>query len=201
VQGLCLPFRGFSRSGATISTGLLLGLDKVRSEEFSFALAVVLTPAVILREGYRPFRAHDLLVANGTDLLSLTGPSVLGMALSFVAGLVALKWLSRWLNMTAGISSAITALAPLARSLSQTRCCAKRNAVQVSCNARRSLSIRWHALVFGRRWGCRCGRLVWQNREFLGLRRDFNWNAFGRRSLVRGQRYDPRHCDQEGDHQ
>ena len=25
VQGLCLPFRGFSRSGATISTGLLLG--------------------------------------------------------------------------------------------------------------------------------------------------------------------------------
>src|ERR1019366_8448378 len=26
VQGLCLPFRGFSRSGATISTGLILGL-------------------------------------------------------------------------------------------------------------------------------------------------------------------------------
>ncbi|MEJ1958964.1 MAG: undecaprenyl-diphosphate phosphatase [Nitrosomonadales bacterium] len=24
VQGICLPFRGFSRSGATISTGLLL---------------------------------------------------------------------------------------------------------------------------------------------------------------------------------
>jgi undecaprenyl-diphosphatase len=25
VQGLCLPFRGFSRSGATISTGMLVG--------------------------------------------------------------------------------------------------------------------------------------------------------------------------------
>ena len=51
VQGLCLPFRGFSRSGATISTGLFPGRDKVRVEEFSFALAVVLTPAVILKEG------------------------------------------------------------------------------------------------------------------------------------------------------
>src|ERR1700722_13521082 len=26
VQGLCLPFRGFSRSGATISTGMLIGV-------------------------------------------------------------------------------------------------------------------------------------------------------------------------------
>jgi undecaprenyl-diphosphatase len=40
----CLS-EGFSRSGSTISTGLFLGLDKVRVEEFSFALAVVLTPA------------------------------------------------------------------------------------------------------------------------------------------------------------
>src|SRR5208337_1212245 len=28
VQGFCLPFRGFSRSGATISTGLLLGIAR-----------------------------------------------------------------------------------------------------------------------------------------------------------------------------
>src|SRR5580658_8452862 len=28
VQGICIPFRGFSRSGSTISTGLLLGLPK-----------------------------------------------------------------------------------------------------------------------------------------------------------------------------
>ena len=65
VQGLCLPFRGFSRSGATISTGLLLGLDKVRSEDFSFALAVVLTPAVIVKEGYRLFKAQHSLLASG----------------------------------------------------------------------------------------------------------------------------------------
>ncbi len=50
VQGLCLPFRGFSRSGATISTGLLLGVLKTKAEEFSFALAVILTPAAIAQE-------------------------------------------------------------------------------------------------------------------------------------------------------
>ena len=43
IQGLCLPFRGLSRSGATISTGLFLGVDKQRLEEFSFALAVMIS--------------------------------------------------------------------------------------------------------------------------------------------------------------
>src|ERR1700736_5694094 len=32
VQGLCLPFRGFSRSGATISTGLILGVSRFAAE-------------------------------------------------------------------------------------------------------------------------------------------------------------------------
>ena len=40
VQGLCLPFRGFSRSGATISAGMLAGVAKSRAETFSFALVV-----------------------------------------------------------------------------------------------------------------------------------------------------------------
>ena len=57
MQGLSLPFRGFSRSGATISTGLLLGVSRVRAEAFSFALAVVLTPPVIAREALRLVRA------------------------------------------------------------------------------------------------------------------------------------------------
>src|SRR5579883_2562131 len=53
VQGLCLPFRGFSRSGATISMGLFRGVHRQLAEEFSFALAVVLTPPVIALELYR----------------------------------------------------------------------------------------------------------------------------------------------------
>ena len=98
VQGLCLPFRGFSRSGATISTGLFLSLDKERVEEFSFALAVILTPAVIVKEGYRLLKAHAGSLTAAGSFIDLTWPSMVGMLFSFVAGLIALKWLSRWLE-------------------------------------------------------------------------------------------------------
>jgi len=99
VQGLCLPFRGFSRSGATISTGLILGVDRRRAEEFSFALAVVLTPPVIAKEAYRLYKAIGGSAAvDSAGLFHSAGPSLLGMVLSFLAGLVALKWLSRWLE-------------------------------------------------------------------------------------------------------
>ena len=99
VQGLCLPFRGFSRSGATISTGLFLGVSRRRAEEFSFALAVVLTPPVIAKEAYRLYKAVGASSATASaQLLHFFTPGLLGMALSFLAGLAALRWLSRWLE-------------------------------------------------------------------------------------------------------
>ncbi len=96
VQGLCLPFRGFSSSGATISVGLLLGLAKAGAETFSFALAVVLTPPAVLREGWRLVRAERL--AGAADLGPVALLSILGAFVAFGAGLVALKWLSGWLE-------------------------------------------------------------------------------------------------------
>jgi undecaprenyl-diphosphatase len=99
VQGLCLPFRGFSRSGATISVGIALGVARRRAEEFSFALAVVLTPAVIVREAWRLAKSHAAAASPiPMDWLAALGPGLLGMVLSFVAGLAALRWLSRWLE-------------------------------------------------------------------------------------------------------
>jgi undecaprenyl-diphosphatase len=95
VQGLCLPLRGFSRSGATISTALLLGVVKSRAEAFSFALAVVLTPPVVVREVMRLVRAAH---AGGAELGSAALASVLGAVVAFLAGLLALRWLSRWLE-------------------------------------------------------------------------------------------------------
>jgi undecaprenyl-diphosphatase len=96
VQGLCLPFRGLSRSGATISTGMLLGVTKERAEAFSFALAVVITPPVVGREVLRLMRsAHE----NGAaDLGSVALLTMFGAVIAFFAGLIALKWLSRWLE-------------------------------------------------------------------------------------------------------
>lgn len=96
AQGLCLPFRGFSRSGATISTGLLTGVPKARAEDFSFALVVILTPAAVAREAWRLLESqHGRL---GAELMSSVTPSLLGALFAFFAGLLALKWLSRWLE-------------------------------------------------------------------------------------------------------
>jgi len=97
VQGLCLPFRGFSRSGATISTGLLLGSVKGRVEEFSFALAVIITPAVVWREVSRLIEAHRH-AGDFQVTWRLFAPSLLGLVCAFLAGLLALRWLSRWLE-------------------------------------------------------------------------------------------------------
>jgi len=100
VQGLCLPFRGFSRSGATISTGMLTGATKERAERFSFALAVVLTPPVVLREVLRLVKATHAAAAAGNpvDLHGTVMSALLGAVFAFLAGLVALRWLSSWLE-------------------------------------------------------------------------------------------------------
>lgn len=98
IQGLCLPFRGFSRSGATISVGLLLGIAKAKAEEFSFALAVVLTPPVLLREIHRLLKAQAFSGYTSGQTASLFLPGLLGMVFSFLAGLLALRWLSNWLS-------------------------------------------------------------------------------------------------------
>jgi undecaprenyl-diphosphatase len=96
VQGLCLPFRGFSRSGATISTGMLLGVAKSRAEAFSFALAVVLTPPVVWKEMKRLVEATH--AGAGADLTGVVGLTLVGAVVALLSGLLALRWLSRWLE-------------------------------------------------------------------------------------------------------
>lgn len=98
IQGLCLPFRGFSRSGATISTGLILGVSRPKAEDFSFALVLVLTPAVLVREAQRLLESHALSGLPPEALTRVFLDCALGMALSFAAGLLALRWLSDWLE-------------------------------------------------------------------------------------------------------
>jgi undecaprenyl-diphosphatase len=97
VQGVCIPFRGLSRSGATISTGLLAGVGKLRMEEFSFALAVIITPPAIARELWRLIKTHPE-ATKISSLVPMALPGIIGMAASFVAGLLALRLLSRWLE-------------------------------------------------------------------------------------------------------
>ena len=96
IQGLCLPFRGFSRSGATISTGIVVGVSKAMAESFSFALAVILTPPVVLRELLRLLKHKE--DTAGFSLHQALMPGLVGMIFSFFAGLLALRWLSYWIE-------------------------------------------------------------------------------------------------------
>jgi undecaprenyl-diphosphatase len=97
LQGVAIPFRGFSRSGVTISGGLLTGGERSDIEWYSFAMVVVLTPLAIGWELHRVYKtAH--LTGYTVHWGPVLTPGIIGMIFSFLAGLLALKWLSRWLE-------------------------------------------------------------------------------------------------------
>ncbi len=76
---------GVSRSGATISAGLLGGVNRVVSTELSFFLAIpALTAAGLF--GLRDFDTNVLPI----------GPSILGVVISFVVAYAAIAWLLRF---------------------------------------------------------------------------------------------------------
>ena len=69
----------------------MCGVSRSLSEEFSFALAVVLTPPVQVYSLYKLLKDRNLSwEIVGEELL----PGLAGMVLSFAAGLVALRFLS-----------------------------------------------------------------------------------------------------------
>ena len=59
---------------------------------------MVLTPAVMVQEAMRLRKAQEAAVASNPGLLDMMSPGLIGMALSFLAGLSALRCLSRWLE-------------------------------------------------------------------------------------------------------
>ncbi len=81
---------GFSRSGTTIATGRVLGLDRESAAKFSFFLsAPVVLGAVVLQliKG----STWNVIVANMSTFL-------LGIFVSFVTGLLCIKYLLKYLQ-------------------------------------------------------------------------------------------------------
>jgi undecaprenyl-diphosphatase len=75
---------GTSRSGATIITALLIGVERRTAAEFSFMLAI---PTMVAATGFSLFKArHDL------DISSL-GEIAVGFAAAFVVALLVVRWL------------------------------------------------------------------------------------------------------------
>jgi undecaprenyl-diphosphatase len=83
---VCSLVPGVSRSGATISAGLLLGLDRVAATRFAFLLSI---PALV---GAGIF---ELPSAVGQEGIS-PGALALGTAMSFVVGYASIAWLLRF---------------------------------------------------------------------------------------------------------
>ena len=82
---------GVSRSGATISAGLFLGLERELAARFGFLLAI---PAVLASGLFSlPDAFHPVL-----EGMSATGPQLLAAtAIAFVVGLAAVTWFLRFL--------------------------------------------------------------------------------------------------------
>ncbi|MBX7077595.1 MAG: undecaprenyl-diphosphate phosphatase [Nannocystaceae bacterium] len=79
---------GVSRSGMTISSSLLLGIDRNVAARFSFLISVIAVGGAVAKEGL------DLLRHGAPESLALA-PALAGFATSLVVGLVALQALLR----------------------------------------------------------------------------------------------------------
>lgn len=78
---------GVSRSGATISAGLLLGLTREAATRYSFLLSV---PAVVLSGLF------ELRKVSGDELP--IGPTIVATVCAFVSGYLAIAWLLRYVR-------------------------------------------------------------------------------------------------------
>ncbi|MEM8909360.1 MAG: undecaprenyl-diphosphate phosphatase, partial [Bacteroidota bacterium] len=77
---------GISRSGATISTSVLLGIDRERAARFSFLMVV---PLILGK------MAKDILSGEITYSSDFIVPLLAGFGAAFVTGLVACTWMIR----------------------------------------------------------------------------------------------------------
>jgi undecaprenyl-diphosphatase len=84
-QILALLFPGFSRSGATMSTALILDLDRVAATRLSFFLGI---PALT---GAGLYELKEV-VGTGVD----TAPLVVGTVVSFVVAYASIAWLLKF---------------------------------------------------------------------------------------------------------
>ena len=79
---------GVSRSGATISTGLMLGYTREAAARYAFLLAI---PAVVASGLYEATKI-------GSDPTVEWGPTILATVIAFVTGFAVIAWLLRWVS-------------------------------------------------------------------------------------------------------
>lgn len=80
---------GISRSGSTISTSVLLGIDREKAARFSFLMVVPLIFGKIAKDVW------DLSKSESTITSAEYLPYVVGFLAAFITGLFACKWMIR----------------------------------------------------------------------------------------------------------
>ena len=78
---------GISRSGATISSAVLLGIDREKAARFSFLMVVPLIMGKMLLD-LKDLATGDITISQGAS-----GPMTLGFIAAFVSGVVACRWM------------------------------------------------------------------------------------------------------------
>jgi undecaprenyl-diphosphatase len=79
---------GVSRSGATISTGRVLGFDRPSATRYAFLLAI---PAVLVSGLYEATKI-------GEDAAASWGPTILATLIAFFVGYAVISWLIRYVS-------------------------------------------------------------------------------------------------------
>lgn len=82
---------GVSRSGATIVTGLSLGIDRPTATAFSFYLSI---PVLVLASGLKLIKNPEAVTQISGGTLTL----VLGLISAFITALLSISWLLRYVS-------------------------------------------------------------------------------------------------------
>lgn len=82
---------GVSRSGATIVSGLSLGIDRATATAFSFYLSI---PVLVLASAYKLFKYPEALgqISGGPTAL------IFGLISAFITAFFSIKWLLRYVS-------------------------------------------------------------------------------------------------------
>lgn len=78
---------GISRSGATISTSLLLGIDKEKATRFSFLMVLIPIIGAMLLDVVKMVKAPELSTGISVSVLFA------GFIAAFITGIIACKWM------------------------------------------------------------------------------------------------------------
>ncbi len=85
AQGIAIA-PGISRSGATISTGLIFGMEKETAVRFSFLLSI---PAILGALAFESIKSPEKVISASTSLL----PLLTGMLAALIVGILSIRLL------------------------------------------------------------------------------------------------------------